>query len=91
MRAQGGEGAGQRGRLTSASGRWMVWMVLRSCSKRAISSLCSAAVAVASVTCTCSSAQRPVSKEHMAVRGNLVWPVVPSPLGLSDPQPEGPP
>lgn len=66
--------------LTSASGRWMDWMVLRSCSKRAIRSLCSAAVAVASVTWTCSSVQRPVPKEDVAIRGSLVWAVVPSPL-----------
>lgn len=69
-----GEGGG--GRLTSASGRCMDWMVLRSCSKRAIRSLCSAAVAMASVTWTCRSAQRP-AEEDMAVRGGLVWPVLP--------------
>lgn len=65
-----------RGGLTSASGRWMDWMVLRSCSKRAISSLCSAAVAMTSVTWTCSSAQRPVPEEDEVVRGRLVGPVV---------------
>lgn len=52
-------------------------MVLRSCSKRAIRSLCAAAVAMASVTWACSSAQRPVPKEtwHQrrcgAIRGAL--------------------
>lgn len=56
--------------LTSASGRWMDWTVLRSCSRRAISSLCSAAVATASVTWPCSSAQRPVAKgRHGHQRG----------------------
>lgn len=74
------------GWLTSASGRWMDWIVLRSCSKRAIRSLCSAAVAMASVTWTCSSAQRPVPKGDEAVRGSLVWPPVPSHLPLR-PQP----
>ena len=67
-RQPSGRGGGGGG-LTSASGRWMDWMVLRSCSKRAISSLCSAAVAVSSVTWTCSSAQRPGPKEDVAVRG----------------------
>ena len=71
-RRGGGGGGGAGGGLTSASGRWMDWMVLRSCSKRAISSLCSAAVAVSSVTWTCSSAQRPGPKEDVAVRGTQV-------------------
>lgn len=80
------------GGLTSASGRWMDWMVLRSCSKRAISSLCSAAVVVASVTWTCSSAQRPEPKEDVAVRGSLMGPVVPfHPTPPLPPQPASPP
>lgn len=73
------------GGLTSASGRWMDWMVLRSCSRRAIRSLCSAAVAMTSVTWTCSSAQRPVPKEDVAVRGSLVGPAVLSRLCASQP------
>lgn len=64
--SRGGGREGAEGGLTSASGRWMDWMVLRSCSRRAISSLCSAAVAMASVTWACSSAQRPVAKGRRA-------------------------